>query len=92
MKWAGAPAPDRWWWRLLRQFHNVLLYVMLGAAVITAFLQHWIDTAVLLGAVVINAVLGFIQEGRAESALDSIRAMLAPRARVRRTGFPLICV
>ncbi|MFL1595006.1 cation-transporting P-type ATPase [Rhodococcus ruber] len=80
------PPSDRWWWRLLRQFHNVLLYVMLGAAVITAFLQHWIDTAVLLAAVVINALLGFVQEGRAESALDSIRAMLAPRARVHRDG------
>jgi len=80
------PPSDRWWGRLLRQFHNLLLYVMLGAAVITAFLEHWIDTGVLLAAVVINALLGFVQEGRAESALDSIRAMLAPRARVRRDG------
>ncbi len=81
-----ATRRDRWWWRLLRQFHNVLLYVMMAAAVITAFLGHWIDTAVLLGAVVVNAVLGFIQEGRAENALDSIRAVLAPRARVHRDG------
>jgi magnesium-transporting ATPase (P-type) len=81
-----AGRSDRWWWRLLRQFHNVLLYVMMTAAAITAFLAHWVDTAVLLGAVVINAILGFIQEGRAESALDSIRAMLAPRARVHRDG------
>lgn len=81
-----AARTDRWWWRLLRQFHNVLLYVMMGAAVITAALAHWVDTAVLLGAVVINAILGFVQEGRAESALGSIRAMLAPRARVYRDG------
>src|SRR5690606_14278420 len=53
--------------RLLRQFHNILLYVMLGAALITALLGHWIDTGVLLAAVVINAVIGFIQEGKAES-------------------------
>jgi len=77
---------SRWWWRLLRQFHNVLLYVMMAAALITAFLQHWIDTGVLLAAVLINALLGFVQEGKAESALDSIRAMLAPRARVHRDG------
>lgn len=77
---------DRWWWRLLRQFHNVLLYVMMVAAVVTGFLAHWVDTAVLLGAVVINAILGFVQEGRAESALDPIRAMLAPRASVHRDG------
>ncbi|QNG18279.1 cation-transporting P-type ATPase [Rhodococcus triatomae] len=81
-----AARADRWWWRLLRQFHNILLYVMMGAAVVTAFLGHWIDTAVLLGAVLINAAIGFIQEGRAESALDSIRAMLAPHARALRNG------
>jgi len=72
--------------RLLMQFHNILLYVMLGAAVITAFLGHWIDTGVLLAAVVINAILGFIQEGKAEAALDAIRAMLSPHATVIRDG------
>ncbi len=72
--------------RLLMQFHNILLYVMLGAAVITAFLGHWIDTGVLLGAVAINAILGFIQEGKAEAALDAIRAMLSPHATVIRSG------
>jgi len=72
--------------RLLLQFHNVLLYVMLGAAIITAFLGHWLDTGVLLGAVLINAVIGFIQEGKAETALDAIRAMLSPHATVIRNG------
>lgn len=72
--------------RLLMHFHNILLYVMLGAAAITAFLDHWLDTGVLLGAVVINAIIGFIQEGRAEEALDSIRSMLSPHATVIRGG------
>ncbi|MDP1952514.1 MAG: cation-transporting P-type ATPase, partial [Betaproteobacteria bacterium] len=72
--------------RLLLQFHNILLYVMLGAAVVTAALGHWVDTGVLLAAVVINAIIGFIQEGRAEAALDAIRAMLASRATVFRVG------
>jgi len=72
--------------RLLLQFHNILLYVMLAAAAITASLGHWIDTGVLLAAVVINAVIGFVQEGKAESALDAIRAMLSPRATVIRDG------
>lgn len=74
------------WLRLLLQFHNVLLYVMLAAAVVTAFLGHWIDTGVLLAAVVVNAVIGFVQEGKAESALDAIRAMLSPKAVVVRDG------
>lgn len=72
--------------RFLMQFHNILLYVMLGAAVITAFLGHWVDTGVLLAAVVINAIIGFIQEGKAEAALEAIRAMLSPRATVIRDG------
>jgi len=72
--------------RLLMQFHNILLYVMMGAAVITALLEHWIDTGVLMAAVVINAIIGFIQEGKAESALNAIRAMLSPHATVIRDG------
>lgn len=72
--------------RFVLQFHNILLYVMLGAALITALLGHWIDTAVLLGAVLINAIIGFIQEGKAEAALDSIRSLLSAHATVLRDG------
>lgn len=82
-----APPPRRGpLMRLLLQFHNILLYVMMGAAVITAALGHWIDTGVLLAAVVINAFIGFLQEGKAEAALDAIRDMLSPRAYVVRDG------
>lgn len=82
------PPPKRRpaWLRLLLQFHNVLIYVMLAASVITAFLAHWIDTGVLLTAVLVNAIIGFIQEGKAEDALDSIRSMLSARATVWRGG------
>lgn len=72
--------------RLLAQFNNVLIYVLLGAAAVTAALGHWIDTAVILGVVVINGVLGFLQEGKAERALDAIRDMLSPRAMAVRGG------
>ena len=72
--------------RFLRQFHNVLLYVMMASAVVTATLDHWVDTGVLLAAVIINAIIGFIQEGKAEAALDAIRAMLSPLATVKRNG------
>jgi magnesium-transporting ATPase (P-type) len=74
------------WQRFLRQFHNVLIYVMLAAAVITASLAHWIDTGVLLSAVIVNAIIGFVQEGKAEAALDAIRKMLSPVATVFRDG------
>jgi magnesium-transporting ATPase (P-type) len=72
--------------RLLYQFHNVLLYMMLVAALITALLGHWIDTSVILAAVLINVIIGFIQEGKAENALDAIRSMLSPHAMVLRGG------
>ena len=72
--------------RFVLQFHNILLYVMLGAAAITAALGHWVDTGVLLAAVVVNAIIGFIQEGKAESALEAIRSMLSPHATVLREG------
>ena len=70
--------------RFALQFHNVLIYVLLGAAAVTAALAHWVDTGVILGVVLINAVVGFIQEGNAERALDAIRKMLSPRAIVLR--------
>jgi len=70
--------------RFLLQFHNILIYVLLGSAVITATLGHWIDTGVILAVIVANAVIGFIQEGKAEKAMDAIRHMLAPRANVLR--------
>ncbi|WP_142848437.1 cation-transporting P-type ATPase [Telmatospirillum sp. J64-1] len=72
--------------RFMLQFHNVLIYVLLAAGVATALLQHWIDAGVILGVVVINALIGFIQEGKAEKALDAIRNMLSPQAMVLRGG------
>ena len=72
--------------RFLLQFHNILIYVLLASAVVTAFLDHLVDTAVILAVVLINAVIGFVQEGKAEKAMDAIRQMLAPRASVLRGG------
>jgi len=72
--------------RFLLQFHNILIYVLIGSAVITAFLDHWIDMSVILAVVVVNAIIGFIQEGKAEKAMDAIRQMLAPDASVMRGG------
>ncbi len=72
--------------RLARQFNNLLILVLIGAAVITALLGHWIDTGVIMAVVVINAVIGFVQEGKAEAALDALRDMLAPKANILRAG------
>ncbi|SDH80822.1 plasma-membrane calcium-translocating P-type ATPase [Pseudomonas benzenivorans] len=72
--------------RLLLQLHNVLLYLMLAASGIAALLAHWLDAAVILTAVAVNALIGFIQEGKAEHALDAIRELLSLRAMVLRQG------
>ncbi|MBD3675782.1 MAG: cation-transporting P-type ATPase [Planctomycetaceae bacterium] len=74
------------WKRFLLQFHNPLIYVLLGTAGATGLLQHWVDTGVILGVVIINAVIGFIQESKAEQAIESLKQMLAPQAVAIRDG------
>ena len=72
--------------RLLSQFNNVLIHVLLGAALVTALLGHRVDSGVILGVVLINAVIGFLQEGKAERSLDALRNMLSLHAVVVRAG------
>lgn len=72
--------------RFLLQFHNVLIYVLLAAMLVTMLLGHWVDAGVIGGVVLINALIGFIQEGKAEHALEVIRKMLSPQATVIRDG------
>ena len=76
--------------RFALQFHNVLIYVLLAAALVTATLGHWVDTGVIVGVVVINALVGFLQEGKAEQALAAIRHMLSLKATVLRDGHPRV--
>src|SRR5262245_59211562 len=70
--------------RFLLQFNNVLVYVLLAAGFVKLMTNLWLDASIILGVVLINALLGFIQEGRAEKALGSIRNMLSAEARTVR--------
>lgn len=72
--------------RFLLQFHNVVIYVLMAAAVVTALLGHWVDTGVIAAVVLLNTLIGFIQEGKAEKALDAVRRMLSPSAVTLRGG------
>lgn len=72
--------------RFLAQFHNILIYVLLAASFIKYLMGLWLDGSVILAVVILNSLLGFLQEGRAEKALDSIRNMLSAEARVMRGG------
>lgn len=72
--------------RFFKHFHDLLIYILIGAALVTAILQHWVDTGVILAVTVINALIGFIQEGKAGKALEGIRKMLSLKAHALRDG------
>ena len=72
--------------RFLLQFHNTLIYVLLASVAVKCFLGHFVDASLIVGVVVINAIIGFLQEGKAEKSLDSIRNMLSEYATVIRNG------
>lgn len=72
--------------RFFRQFHNILIYILLVSALIALFMHRLVDMSVILGVIILNALVGFIQEGKAEKALSAIRDILAPTAQVIRDG------
>jgi magnesium-transporting ATPase (P-type) len=72
--------------RFLAQFHSTLVYVLLAAAIAAAVLGHALDAAVIVAVVGVNALVGFLQEGKAERALAAIRSLVSPRAHVLRDG------
>lgn len=70
----------------LSQLRNPLVYVLLLAGIVTLAIQHYSDTLIILAAVVINTILGFIQERRAGNALYALKKLITPRAEVIRDG------
>ena len=70
--------------RFLSQCNNILIYVLLVAGFVKLMLSLWLDASIIFAVVILNSLLGFIQEGRAEKALDSIRNMLSAEARTVR--------
>jgi magnesium-transporting ATPase (P-type) len=80
------PATRRPLLRFLAQFNNALIYFLLASAVAAWSLGHIVDASVIVAVVLVNAIVGFIQEGKAEDALNAIRSMISPRANVLRDG------
>lgn len=74
------------WKRLLLQFHNPLIYILLCATLVTFFLREYVDAGVILAVVLINAMIGYIQESKAEEAINSLKKMLSSSATVLRDG------
>ncbi|MFD2410355.1 calcium-translocating P-type ATPase, SERCA-type [Paenibacillus rhizoplanae] len=72
--------------KFIEQFKNVMIFILLAAAVLSGILGEWADTVIILLVVILNAVLGVIQENKAEQALEALKSMSSPEARVRRGG------
>src|SRR3990172_1211257 len=70
----------------LSQFKNPLVYVLLAAGIVTFFLGDYSDTLIILFVVVVNSMLGFVQEKKASSALEALKALVRPKADVIRDG------
>lgn len=72
--------------RFLLQFHQPLIYILIAAASITAFFQEWVDSGVIFGVVLVNAIIGFIQESKAIKAIEALATTLHIEATVMRNG------
>jgi len=82
------PQPRRpaLWRRFAAQFRSLLIYILIAAALLTAAIGEWLDCWVILGVVLINGIIGYLQEAKAERALDAVRKLLAPSALILRDG------
>lgn len=78
----GKPA----WWRFLLQFHQPLLYLLLAAVGVTLWMHEWVDAAVIFGVVAINAIMGFLQESKAQKAVEALSQLVATETTVKRYG------
>ena len=75
------------WLRLfLNQFKSPLIFILIVAGTVTFFLKDWLDTGVILGAVLVNVILGFYQEAKAENVLELLKSYVKTRTRIRREG------
>ena len=74
------------WLRLLGQFNQPLEYILLFAAAITGLLGAWVDASVIFGVVLINAIVGWLQEAKAGTAIEALTKMVATETNVRRGG------
>ena len=82
-----AKAPlEPWWKRFGRQFSDLLIWILISSALISGVLGEWVDAIAILAIVLLNGLLGFVQEGRADDALLALRKLSSPQAKVIREG------
>jgi Ca2+-transporting ATPase len=83
-----APSAVPWWRTFLAQFRELLIWILIAAAIVAGIIGDWTDAAAIVAIVLVNAVIGSLQEDRAQRALAALRGMSAPLARVIRDGVP----
>lgn len=81
-----AAPPEPVWRKLAAQFQNLVIWILIAAAVISGALGEWVDALAIVAIVILNGVIGFLQETRAEQALAALQRLSAPTARVVRDG------
>jgi Ca2+-transporting ATPase len=78
--------PEPTWKKFVSQFKELVIWILIVAAIIAGAMGEWVDTLVIMAIVVVNGILGFIQEERAGRALAALRAISSPMAKARRGG------
>ena len=78
--------PPPWWRHLLEQFNQLVIWILLAATILSGVLGDWLEAGAIFAIVLLNALLGFLQERKAEEALSSLRKLSSPSARVLRDG------
>eukprot|EP00960_Hanusia_phi_P042951 755794-Hanusia_phi.AAC.4 len=74
--------------KLFLQINNILIYILIAAAIVSGILKEYAEVALIVGVVVLNVTIGMIQEGKAEKAAEAIKGMLSAKATVIREGQP----
>ena len=74
--------------KLFLQINNILIYILIAAAIVTGVLKEYAEVALIIGVVILNVTIGMIQEGKAEKAAEAIKGMLSAKATVIRDGQP----
>ncbi len=77
-------SPPPWWSKLLAQFNQLVIWILLAATILSGILGDWLEAGAIFAIVLLNALLGFFQERKAEKALSSLRKLSSPTARVLR--------